>query len=68
MSSGAETSRAICSTEIVRDSSTSLGMTELTRDTGLTKYIIDEFGIGMVITITIAAILLCRRRSPAKQR
>jgi hypothetical protein len=43
-------------------------MTELTRDTGLTKYIIDEFGIGMVITITIAAILLCRRRSPAKQR
>jgi len=35
--------------------------TPLTRDTGPTKYIIDEFGIGLVVTITIAAIVLCRR-------
>lgn len=34
--------------------------TPLTRDTGPTKYIIDEFGIGLVVTITIAAILVCR--------
>lgn len=30
--------------------------TPLTRDTGPTKYIIDEFGIGLVITVTIAAV------------
>jgi membrane protease YdiL (CAAX protease family) len=34
--------------------------TPLTRDTGPTKYIIDEFGIGLVITITIAAVLAWR--------
>ncbi len=32
--------------------------TPLTRDTGPTKYIIDEFGIGLVITITIGAIIV----------
>ena len=31
--------------------------TPLTRDTGPTKYIIDEFGIGLVITIGIGALL-----------
>jgi uncharacterized protein len=35
--------------------------TPLTRDTGPTKYIVDEFGIGLVVTITIAAIIVCRR-------
>lgn len=40
--------------------------TPLTRDTGPTKYIIDEFGIGLVVTITIAAIVVWRQqRSPA---
>ncbi len=34
--------------------------TPLTRDTGPTKYIIDEFGVGLVITITIAAVLAWR--------
>ncbi len=34
--------------------------TPLTRDTGPTKYIIDEFGIGLVVTITIAAVLAWR--------
>ena len=34
--------------------------TPLTRDTGSTKYVIDEFGIGLVITITIGAILAWR--------
>jgi membrane protease YdiL (CAAX protease family) len=34
--------------------------TPLTRDTGPTKYIIDEFGIGLVITITIAAIAIMK--------
>lgn len=34
--------------------------TPLTRDTGPTKYIIDEFGIGLVVTVTIAAILAWR--------
>jgi membrane protease YdiL (CAAX protease family) len=37
--------------------------TPLTRDTGPTKYIIDEFGIGLVITITIGAIIVYRRRA-----
>ncbi|MEY2479288.1 MAG: protease family protein [Verrucomicrobiota bacterium] len=37
--------------------------TPLTRDTGPTKYIIDEFGIGLVITITIGAIITYRRRT-----
>ena len=34
--------------------------TPLTRDTGPTKYIIDEFGIGLVITIAIAAMVVWR--------
>jgi membrane protease YdiL (CAAX protease family) len=34
--------------------------TPLTTDTGPTKYIIDEFGIGLVVTVTIAAILAWR--------
>jgi membrane protease YdiL (CAAX protease family) len=36
--------------------------TPLTRDTGSTNYIIDEFGIGLVVTTTIAAIVLWRKR------
>jgi membrane protease YdiL (CAAX protease family) len=35
-------------------------LTPLTRDTGPTKYIIDEFGIGLVITILIAAVVAWR--------
>ena len=34
--------------------------TPITRDTGPTKYIIDEFGIGLVITIGIGALLAWR--------
>jgi membrane protease YdiL (CAAX protease family) len=34
--------------------------TPLTRDTGRTNYIIDEFGIGLVVTVGIAAILAWR--------
>jgi len=34
--------------------------TPLTRDTGPTKYIIDEFGVGLVVTVTIAAVLAWR--------
>jgi CAAX protease family protein len=34
--------------------------TPLTRDTGPTNYIIDEFGIGLVVTVGIAAILIWR--------
>jgi membrane protease YdiL (CAAX protease family) len=34
--------------------------TPLTRDTGPTNYIIDEFGIGLVITITVAALIVWR--------
>jgi membrane protease YdiL (CAAX protease family) len=39
--------------------------TPLTRDTGPTKYIIDEFGIGLVITSIIGAVIvyLLARRS-----
>ena len=36
--------------------------TPLTRDTGSTNYIIDEFGIGLVITIAIGAIVAWRMR------
>ena len=42
--------------------------TPLTRDTGPTKYIIDEFGIGLVITSVIGAVivyLLARRSAEA---
>ena len=34
--------------------------TPLTRDTGPTKYIIDEFGVGLVVTIGISAMLAWR--------
>lgn len=34
--------------------------TPLTRDTGRTNYIIDEFGIGLVVTVGIAAIICWR--------
>ncbi|HSH39323.1 MAG TPA: type II CAAX endopeptidase family protein [Chthoniobacterales bacterium] len=37
-------------------------LTPLTRDTGPTEYIIDEFGIGLVITAVIAAFVCWRRR------
>jgi membrane protease YdiL (CAAX protease family) len=37
-------------------------LTPLTRDTGSTNYIIDEFGIGLVITIAIGAIIVWRKR------
>jgi membrane protease YdiL (CAAX protease family) len=39
--------------------------TPLTRDTGLTKYIIDEFGVGLAVTSAIAAVVayLAMRRS-----
>jgi membrane protease YdiL (CAAX protease family) len=36
--------------------------TPLTRDTGRTNYIIDEFGVGLVVTVGIAA-LFCWRSS-----
>jgi membrane protease YdiL (CAAX protease family) len=36
--------------------------TPLTRDTGPTRYVIDEFGIGLVVTTAIAALLICWRR------
>jgi membrane protease YdiL (CAAX protease family) len=35
--------------------------TPLTRDTGPTKFIIDEFGIGLVVTLTIAALIAWRK-------
>jgi uncharacterized protein len=35
--------------------------TPLTVDTGRTSYIIDEFGIGLVITVTIVAIVVWRK-------
>ena len=35
--------------------------TPLTRDTGPTKYIIDEFGIGLVVTIAIGVVIVWRR-------
>jgi len=34
--------------------------TPLTRDTGPTKYVIDEFGIGLVVTVGIGAVLAWR--------
>ena len=37
-------------------------LTPLTRDSGPTKYVIDEFGVGLVITVALAAIILCRQR------
>ena len=43
-------------------------LTPLTRDTGHTYYFIDEFGIGLVITIGIGAVLAWRvgRAAPAR--
>ena len=35
-------------------------LTPLTKDTGPTRYIIDEFGLGLVVTITIVALLVWR--------
>ena len=37
-------------------------LTPLTRDTGPTKFIIDEFGIGLVITTAIGALIVWRQR------
>jgi len=34
--------------------------TPLTRDTGPTKYIIDEFGVGLVVTVGIGALVAWR--------
>ena len=44
--------------------------TPLTRDTGPTNYIIDEFGIGLVITVGIGALIAWRaiRRDPSIYR
>ena len=44
-------------------------LTPLTKDAGPTKYIIDEFGIGLVVTTTIAAVLVWivfGRKGPSK--
>jgi membrane protease YdiL (CAAX protease family) len=44
-------------------------LTPLTKDAGPTKYIIDEFGIGLVVTITIVAVLvwiMLGRESPSR--
>src|SRR5215471_15769213 len=40
-------------------------LTPLTKDTGPTKFITDEFGVGLVITVTVALIILIwiRKRS-----
>jgi membrane protease YdiL (CAAX protease family) len=35
-------------------------LTPLTRNTGPTKYIVDEFGIGLVITTLVAAVIVWR--------
>ena len=42
-------------------------LTPLTRDTGPTEYIIDEFGVGLVITATIAAIICWTKRRELPQ-
>ena len=45
-------------------------LTPLTRDTGPTEYIIDEFGIGLVITAVIVALIVWSKRGqllPARQ-
>ena len=39
-------------------------LTPLTRDVGPTRYIIDEFGIGLVITTAIVAFILWQKRDP----
>jgi membrane protease YdiL (CAAX protease family) len=42
--------------------------TPLTRDTGPTKYVIDEFGIGLVVTITIGGALAWRSYARTMRR
>jgi uncharacterized protein len=42
--------------------------TPLTRDTGPSNYIIDEFGIGLVITVSIAALLVWRDANQREAR
>lgn len=42
-------------------------LTPLTRDTGPTKYIIDEFGIGLVITTLIAAVVVWREMARPRE-
>ena len=37
-------------------------LTPLTSDTGPSKYIIDEFGFGLVITTLIGAVIVWRKR------
>jgi membrane protease YdiL (CAAX protease family) len=41
-------------------------LTPLTRDTGRTNYIIDEFGLGLVITIGVGAVIAYRAFSPRR--
>jgi membrane protease YdiL (CAAX protease family) len=43
-------------------------LTPLTTETGPTKYIIDEFGIGLVITTVLGAIVVWRRRHEIERR
>ena len=43
-------------------------LTPLTRDTGPTEYIIDEFGIGLVITAVVAAIICWTKRRDLPSR
>jgi len=43
-------------------------LTPLTADTGSTKYIIDEFGIGLVLTTMFAAVVVWKRRAAVVQR
>ncbi len=43
-------------------------LSPLTKNTGITKYIIDEFGIGLVITTLVGAIIVWRRRLELPQR
>jgi membrane protease YdiL (CAAX protease family) len=42
-------------------------LTPLTRDTGPTKYIIDEFGFGLVITTVVAALIVWFRRAELRR-
>ena len=42
-------------------------LTPLTKDTGPTKFITDEFGIGLVITVTVALIIVLVIRKSSKK-
>ncbi|HEY9074907.1 MAG TPA: type II CAAX endopeptidase family protein [Anaerolineaceae bacterium] len=42
-------------------------LTPLTTDTGITRYVIDEFGIGLVLTTALVAYLFYRRRAAVEQ-